>query len=139
MSSAVEPYPLLTALVSSFAGLMALTAFQAFVIVNERDITSPFYKEFAKFFGKGGNLPVLAVLALGIVSTLARIITSEFSVSIDPFWQSFLCICGLSTITFGWGFFIFGLSCVIYVYFKKYYEVKGAIKISLKIMRKQPP
>ena len=139
MSSPVEPYPLLTALVSSFAGLMALTAFQAFVIVNERNITSPFYKEFAKFFGKGGNLPVLAVLAFGIVTTLARIITSEFSVSIDPFWQSFLCICGLSTISFGWGFFIFGLGCVIYVYFKKYYEVKGEIRIFLRIKHRQLP
>jgi len=134
----LSPYSLLTALIGSFAGLMALTAFHAFVVVHEKKIKSPFYREFTLFFGRGGNLPILTILAFGIVMIIALIVLIEYNIPFSDFWGISLCMCGHISLAIGWIFTVFGIGCVVYNYLRKYLQVKLSIKISIKLLDNIP-
>jgi flagellar biosynthesis protein FlhB len=125
-------YPLITCLIGSFSGLMALTAFHAFVIVHEDKIRSGFYKEFVRFFGKGGNLPVLGIIAVGIVVASLAIAGVQFNVELLQANFSILEDASYLILLFGWVFTIMGIFVVIIKYLREHYQIVATFKIMRK-------
>lgn len=108
----LPPNLMLTALIGSFSALVALTAFHAFVLVHKTEIESPFYREFASFFGRGASIPILVLYAFAILLTGLNIAGSDYQIT--PITNCATVLKGLSffLLGLGWYFTIVGIALV---------------------------
>lgn len=127
------PYSLVTCLIGTFSGLMALTAFHAFVIVHEDKIRSGFYKEFVRFFGKGANLPILAFICVGVILAGLDCVGLLYDIRVLIAHSLLLKHSAMFILLFGWGFTILGIFLVIIKYLHEYYEITVEFNLKRKV------
>jgi hypothetical protein len=109
---------MLMALIGSFSALVALTAFHAFILVHKKRIESPFYREFASFFGRGASIPILMLYAFAILLTGLDIAGLDYQ--IVPISNCTAIFKGLSffLLGLGWYFTIVGITLVTVRYLR---------------------